>query len=143
MAYKSVDLDGNGLQRVPIICRCVTRNDGVAPDELDRLMAEAQQQIESGVFHENLAADFDAMPDEHKPRVVAALLRDAVDDRKADPAREAITKTLELLQRRKDWSYLRCTAIRILMRDASNDGSDDATRQLARDAMTAARRSMN
>jgi hypothetical protein len=144
VGYKRADLgDGNGEQRIPVICRCVSKAGGVKPDELDRILAETAKQVEDGTFHEHLVADFHAMPDEVKPRVVAAFIRDVVDKRKSDPARDAVKKALELLSRRKDWSDLRGMAIRILMRDAADESSDEATRRLARSAMESARREMN
>ncbi len=142
--YTTADLgDGEGKQRIPRICRCVSRNDGVKKDELDRILEETEKQLKDGVFHEHLVADFHTIPDADKPRVVASFFRDTVDKRKSDASRDAIEKTLQLLRRRKDWGDLRGTAIRILMRDAADEGSDEATRQLARRAMEAAQREMN
>lgn len=144
VGYRRADLgDGNGEQKIPIICRCVSRAGGVKPDELDRILEETAKQVEDGTFHEHLVADFHAMPDEAKPRAVAAFLRDVVDKRKTEAARDAVGKTLDLLTRRKDWDDLRSMAIRILMRDAADESSDEATRHLARRAMEAARRGMN
>ena len=144
VGYKTADLgDGDGEQKIPIICRCVSRNDGVAPDELDRITAEVAQEVEDGTFHEKLVADVAAMPSDARPRVVAALLRDRVDKRKSEASRDAVEKTLMLLSRREDWADLRGTAIRILMRDAADESADDATKHLARAAMEAARREMN
>jgi len=144
VGYKRADLgDGNGEQRIPVICRCVSRAGGVKPDELDRICAETAKQLEDGTFHEHLVADFHAMPDEAKPRVVAAFFRDVVDKRLSATARNAIQKALDLLTRRKDWNDLRSMAIRILMRDAADETSDEATKRLARSAMESARREMN
>jgi hypothetical protein len=144
VGYRTADLgDGEGEQKIPIICRCVSRAGGVQPDELDRILAETAKEVESGTFHEKFVADFHAIPDDGKPRVVAAFFRDLVDDRKAGASHDAVEKTVELLKRRKDWSDLRGMAIRILMRDAADESADDATRRLARRAMESARREMN
>lgn len=143
-SYKTADLgDGSGPQKIPIICKCVSRGGGVEPDELDRILAETAKEVENGTFHEKLVADFHAMPDDVKPRVVAAFFRDTVDKRKSEASHDAIAKTLELLTRRKDWADLRTAAIRILMRDAADESADDATRHLARAAMEAARSELN
>jgi len=142
--YKTADLgDGDGEQKIPIICRCVSRNGGVKPDELDRILKEAEKHMDEGLFHEHVVADFHAVPDEQKPRIVAAFYRDIVDQRKTRDSKEAIEKVLELLQRRKDWHELRSQAIRILMRDAADPLCDEAVRTLAEKAMNVARQAMN
>jgi len=142
--YRRADLgDGEGERQIPIICRCVTRGGGVAPDELDRVLAEAKKYIDDGTFHEHVLADFHAAPDEQKPRIVAAFLRDQVDERKAPESKEAIEKVLDLMQRRKDWQDLRVAATRILMREASDPLASDESRDLAQRAMVKARASMN
>lgn len=142
--YKTADLgDGEGEQKIPVICRCVTRNEGVAPDELDRVLAEAKKQIDDGVFHEHVLADFHAAPDEQKPRIVAAFFRDVVDGRKLKESKDAISKVLELMERRKDWHQIRGQAIRILMRDAADPLCDAGARELAQRAMSHARQAMN
>jgi len=145
VGYKNADLgDGNGPQQIPIICRCVSRADGgVQPDEFDRIMKEAAQQIDDGVFHEHLLADFHAAPDEQKPRILAAFFRDVVDDRKAKASKDAVNKVLELMHRRKDWNDLRVAATRILMRQAADPLADQDARDLAQKAMAASRASMN
>jgi len=142
--YKEADLgDGEGTQNIPIICRCVSRGGGVAPDELDRILAEAKKNIDDGVFHEHVVADFHATSDEQKPRIVAAFLRDVVDDRKDSVSKEAIGKVLELIRRRKDWNDLRVEATRILMRQAADPLAEQDTRDLAHKAMAQSRENMN
>lgn len=144
VAYRTADLDdGEGPRKIPVICRCVSRNDGVKPDELDRILAEAKQQIDEGVFHENLVADICRMPPEHQPRAVAGMMRNVVDERKPKEARDAVQRALVLMEKLENWSGLRGTAIRILMRDASDPLCDDAERDLAARAMNAARAAMN
>ncbi len=142
--YKTADLgDGKGDTRIPIICRCVSRNGGVKPDELDRIMGEAAKHIEDGVFHEHIVADFHATKDDQKPRLVAAFFCGAVDRRKDKTARDTMEKVIDLLGKRKDWADLRVKAIRMLMRDAADPLCDENVRELAQLAMTAARQSMN
>ncbi len=142
--YKQTDLgDGKGVQGIPIICRCVSRAGGVKQDEFDRILNEAKQEIDGGVFHERMVGDINRMPPEHKPRAVAGLLCEAVSSEKTVESREAIQKTLDLLGEQKDWPEIRGLAIRILIRDASDPICDDKQRDLATRAMAAARASMN
>lgn len=142
--YKRADLgDGEGEKQIPIICRCVSRNAGVKEDELDRICREAKHQIETGVFHEHLAADYHAIPQEQKPRVVAAFYRDCVDTRKSDESREAVVMTLDLLKRRKDWDEMRTQAVQILQHDAIDISADSNSRSLSARAAKLARAEMN
>jgi len=144
VGYKHADLgDGKGPQRIPIICRCVSRNDGVEPDELDRIMAEAKQQIDNGVFHENMAADLRRMPREAKVRAVAAFMVDVVNKQKSKEAKEAVEKTLELLSQDEDWPDIRSVALRILMRRANDPINTKESKKLAEMAMARVRQSMN
>lgn len=142
--YKTADLqDGGGEQKIPIVCRCVSRNGGVKTDELDRILKQAGEHIDEGVFHEHVVADFHATTEDQKPRIVAAFYRDIVDDRKSPASIDSIKKVLDLLKKRNDWHNVRGHAIRILMRDASDPICDEATRELATRAMKVARQSMN
>lgn len=142
--YKTADLgDGEGEQQIPIICRCVSRAGGVEPDELDRILAEAKESLDAGVFHEHLVEDIYRMPEEAQPRAVAGLMRGVVDKEKPKESREAISLALNLLGQGENWSALRGQAIRILMRDASDPLCGEEQRELATRAMAAARASMN
>lgn len=142
--YRTADLgDGEGEQQIPIICRCVSRAGGVEPDQLDRILAEAKEQVDRGVFHERLVEDIGRMPEEAKPRAVAGLMRSVVDEEKPRESREAVGHALELLGSGENWSELRSQAIRILMRDASDPLCSDEQRDLATRAMAQARAAMN
>lgn len=142
--YKTADLgDGEGEQRIPIICRCVSRAGGVQPDELDRILAEAKEQIEAGVFHQHLVEDIRRMPEEAKPRAIVGLMKGVVDREKPKESREAVGHALTLLESEEGWSEIRSIALRMLMRDAADPLSSDEQRDLASRAMNRARASMN
>jgi len=88
--------------KVPIICRCVTRNGGVQKDVLDKLMEETQRQLESGTFATTLAKDIRRLPPKHRTRAIEALRRQAADDRKDPTARQAIQDALRALEEDHD-----------------------------------------
>ena len=142
--HRLADLgDGKGEQKIPIICRCVSRNDGVKPDELDRICQEALEHIRNGVFHENMAADIRRLPPDAKARAVASFMTDVVNQEKSREAKDAVNRTLELLMQDEDWIDMQATALRILMRDANDPLVDDKRKKLATTAMKRVRQSMN
>ena len=144
VGYRTADLgDGNGPQKIPVICRCVSRNGGVAPDEFDRIMAEASEHLEEGVFHENMAADIEGLPAKDQPRTIAGLLKSGEDTRRSEASREAIQLTVQLMSTKEYWPQLRSEAIRILMRDAADPLCSDEQRDMAKRAMIVARGAMN
>lgn len=63
--YENVDDKGSTI-RVPVICRCVSRNGGVQKDQLDRALEDVQRQIDDGSFGENLARDVQCLPPQHQ-----------------------------------------------------------------------------
>jgi len=97
--HKHLDLqDGAGVQRVPMVCRCVSRNDGVQQDVFDRIMAEVQEQLESGHFAANLATDIKRLPPQFRGQAVKSLRRDAADPDKDARTRDALAECLRLLE---------------------------------------------
>ena len=49
-------------EKVPVICRCVTRRGGVKEDALDRIAKQMFDQLETGQFGKPLAADIMGLP---------------------------------------------------------------------------------
>lgn len=144
VGYRTADLgDGEGEQELPVICKCVSRNGGVAPDELDRILAEAAQQIADGVFHEAMANDMKGMPYEVMTLVVASYARDLVNMEKSSETREAVDLVFELIKTWDNWEDIRADVLRILMKDANDQTLDDEQRNLAADAMILVRNAMN
>lgn len=58
---------------VPVICRCVSRNDGVQRDMLDKLIDEMHEQVTNGTFAENLAGDIMRLPEDRRVDAVAQI----------------------------------------------------------------------
>jgi len=144
VGHKVADLgDGEGEQKIPIICRCVSRNKGVKPDELDRILAEAKRQMDEGIFHENLVKDIWNIPQNKRARAISALMRSRVDERKASESRDAIRRALVLMAERSEWPELRGEALQILLQESLDPLRDDAERELARRAATEAHKDMN
>lgn len=86
-----------GRARVPVICRCVTRANGVRRDMLDKILTEAAEQLDSGVFGARLAQDLAGLPPEARAQAVAALQRDALNENKDPRVRDAIREALAQL----------------------------------------------
>ncbi len=83
-----------GRARVPVICRCVSRAGGVRRDMLDQIMAEAAEQLDTGVFASRLAADVAGLPPGSRAQACAALRRDLLNPDKDPRVRAAIRAAL-------------------------------------------------
>ena len=86
-----------GRARVPVICRCVTRRNGVRRDMLDNILTEAAEQLESGAFGARLAQDIAGLPPDAKAQALASLRRDLVNKDKGPQVRAAIREALAAL----------------------------------------------
>jgi hypothetical protein len=103
VGYRTVEMpdpeDANvkHLQRVKLVCRCVTRRGGVAEDMLDKMAREMSAALEDGSFARTLADDLRAMPEEARARAVVALSADVNNPDKTPAARAACAEVLRLL----------------------------------------------
>ena len=100
---ETVDMSGDPLvtdgagSAVPVICRCVVRNGGVATDKFDAMALQLAADLTSGRFAEALAEDLRKMPDEHRARAVAMLGQRAQDETVDASVRTQITRALAAL----------------------------------------------
>lgn len=83
--------------KVPVVCRCVPRNGGVATDMLDRFIKDGAKQVEDGTFAQNLAGDILRLPRSSKVNAIAQLEKDAVDMGKDATHRAQAMIALEII----------------------------------------------
>ena len=83
---------------VPIVCRCVTVNGGVAVHPLMKVMSNMRSELESGQWAKAQLTDLRIMTPVNKKRALAQL-RDMVENEKADPVfKEEARKVLQTIE---------------------------------------------
>lgn len=95
---RRVDVPGHGPADVPVICRCVSRARGVAPDLFDSILSETQRRLDDGSFAAALVHDVNVLPPPQRSRALAQLeqQRSRLD---LDPTvRSALEQALEQLR---------------------------------------------
>lgn len=102
IGHKRLRLDeidgGDGSEeRVPIICRCITRRGGVKEDALDQICRQMKKDIDDGVFPRNLANDIKNMDPENRANAIQQLVADLGDPRKSKEAKDATRAALEFI----------------------------------------------
>lgn len=98
VGFRKLDVPGDGPTDVPVICKCVSRGGGVAPDLFDGAIAETQRRLDDGTFGDALVADIRGLPPEHRPRAIAGLQKQA-ERLDLDPVvRREVRKALDQLR---------------------------------------------
>jgi hypothetical protein len=86
--------------KVPVICKCVTRNGGVKKDMLDELAEEMVTQMEEGVFAETLARDIMGLPIVERVKAIEQLERDLDNPDKLEVAKEQTREALAIIKQK-------------------------------------------
>lgn len=96
--YKEARLSATeNKQKIPIICKCVTRNGGVQEDALDRIAKQIKADIDEGVFAKNLAADIMGMNMKNRTKAIEQLTADLENPMKSEETKAVTRATLEIL----------------------------------------------
>ncbi len=96
--YVSRELPQEGLTSVPVVCRCVTRNNGIQPDVLDRMMAEMAQEVHTGSWARALASDILQLPPPMRDRALKSIAALTKDLSKNQTVRDTIKETVSLIE---------------------------------------------
>lgn len=94
--FKEVETP-DGKIKAPVICRCVSRNNGVKQDALDKVSAEVEKQLKEGTFSASLAADIKSLPLEHRITAIRGLREQANNKEKPDNIRLAMNEAIALV----------------------------------------------
>lgn len=87
----------DGDLTVSVVCRCVTRNGGVARDKLDEILEQIGADLASGAFGPNLARDVCALPGEARARAVANLYIQARDPKTPPDVAKAVRRAISII----------------------------------------------
>lgn len=88
-------------EKVPVICRCVTRRGGVGEDALDKIAKQMASELESGQFADTLAGDVMNLPEEDmRLQAMARLETFAMDKDKPVKSRKAAVDALFKIRER-------------------------------------------
>jgi len=83
--------------KIPIICRCVSRNGGVKEDDFDRMLGRLQAKIADGTWALSMAHDIKALPADARERAISSLRRDAENPVKDENVRRQIKRALAII----------------------------------------------
>lgn len=95
---RRVDVPGHGPADVPVICRCVSRARGVAPDLFDKVLTETQRRLDDGSFAAALVHDVNLLPPDRRPRALAQLEQQRARSDLDPTVRSALEQALEQLR---------------------------------------------
>lgn len=84
--------------KVPVICKCVSRNQGVKRDQLDEAMENVAKQVEDGTFAKDMAKDIMELPLEEQGRAIVQMKKKAASAEESPEVRRAAFSVLRLLQ---------------------------------------------
>jgi hypothetical protein len=85
---------------VPVVCRCVRRNGGVAKDMLDRFLQEVAEKVADGRFAEELAGDIMRLPSAGKADAIRQLEKEVKNADKDPKYRQQVMTALEAVLNR-------------------------------------------
>ena len=106
VGYKDIPTEDGKVERAAIVCRCVSRNQGVKPDGFDKMMGEMQKALESGGFAEALAGDIYRLPNQARKKALRQLDARAdevgVDERVRDACRKAAADVRARLKKERN-----------------------------------------
>ena len=85
-------------QVVPVICACVTRNNGIKYDIIDEILIKAYNEIENGQFAENTSKDILSLGKINARLAVDAMKRDLEQEKFAGIVLDAVKNTIEKVE---------------------------------------------
>lgn len=98
--FQTLTLEDGQKEKAAIICRCVSRNDGVKRDEFDKMKEKLTRTLEDGGFAQAMASDLMKIPADVREKALAKIQAKA-DDATADPrVRESCREAVAEVQRR-------------------------------------------
>lgn len=99
VSLQDVDLGPEGVKKVPVICRCVSRAEGgVRPDTFDRILAETQKRLDDGTFGDALVSDIRKLPADAHERAIAGLVAQAARTDLDEQIRAQVASAVEQLR---------------------------------------------
>ena len=88
-------------ERIPIVCRCVTRRNGLKDNALDRTLGRITRAIADGTYGTQLAAEVRSLPADQIQAATERIERHYRTPKMHEPLRVELGKALDAL-RKKD-----------------------------------------
>jgi len=98
--YKTIEDHEGSTVKAPIICKCVSRNGGIEPDKLDKILMECQASFADGSFGEKLANDILKMSEAGRERALHSVVDQMRNPDTSEIVKSAMQRCIDLVNKK-------------------------------------------